>query len=98
MVSLFLEQVPKDLEKINEHAGHNEWDQVSKLAHRMKPSIEGMGINSLKEPIREIETRTRQNEPLSDAEILDQVHFVNVIMEKVLAQLNHDYPESTFEK
>jgi PAS domain S-box-containing protein len=92
MVSLFLEQVPKDLEKMNEHAGNNEWDQVSKLAHRMKPSIEGMGINSLKEPIREIETRTRLNESLSDAEILEQVHFVNAIMEKVLAQLKHDYP------
>jgi CheY-like chemotaxis protein len=93
MVSLFLEQVPKDLEKMNEYSNSGEWEQVSKLAHRMKPSIEGMGINSLKEPIREIETRTRQNEVLTDSVILEQVLYVNSVMEKVLAQLIRDFPE-----
>jgi PAS domain S-box-containing protein len=94
MVSLFLEQVPKDLEKMNEYSNNGEWEHVSKLAHRMKPSIEGMGINSLKEPIREIETRTRQNEVLKDSEILEQVSYVNSVMEKVVAQLSHDFLET----
>lgn len=98
MVSLFLEQVPHDLEKMNEYAANNEWEYISKLAHKMKPSIEGMGINSLKEPIREIETRTRQNEMLKDSEMIEQVKFVNTVMEKVLAQLNLDFPESSIAK
>jgi hypothetical protein len=53
-----------------------------------------MGINLLKEPIREIETRTRQNAMLNDAEILEQVQLVNSVMEKALAQLSLDFPES----
>lgn len=94
MVSLFLEQVPKDLEKMNELTAKSEWEQISKLAHRMKPSIEGMGIHSLKESIREIETRTRQNEMLRDSEILAQVQYVNDVMEKVIAQIHIDFPNA----
>jgi len=94
MVSLFLEQVPKDLEKMKESVALGEWDPVSKIAHKMKPSIEGMGIALLKDPIRDIETKTHNNEPLNEVQLSEKVAFVNSIMEKVLDQLRHDYPDS----
>ena len=95
MVSLFLEQVSEDLEKMNKSAEIGDWDLVSKIAHRMKSSIEGMGINLLKDSIRDIETKTRLNKPINDSEIHVQVRFVTATMEKVLDQLRIDFPESS---
>jgi PAS domain S-box-containing protein len=94
MIALFLEQVPADILKMNEFVQKQEWEQVSKLAHRMKPSIESMGIGSLKEAIREIESRERNNEPLSHTELSSIVKFVTETMEKVFVQLRNEFPNT----
>ena len=66
---------------------------MSKLAHRMKPSIEGMGIHSLKTIIRELETRSRNNESIRDNEMKKLVQITCDIMEKVLIQLRTEFPK-----
>ncbi len=66
MVAALLDQLPNDITKLKEYSYKEEWDALSKLAHRMKPSIEGMGIHSLKSIIRELETRSRNNESIRD--------------------------------
>ena len=63
------------------------------IAHRMKPSIEGMGIHSLKTIIRELETRSRNNESISDTEMKKLVAFTCKTMEKVLVQLRIEFPK-----
>lgn len=93
MVSLFLDQLPNDIIKLREYANQNEWEALSKLAHRMKPSIEGMGIHSLKTIIRELETRSRNNESIRDAEMKKLVVFTCETMEKVLVQLRQEFPK-----
>jgi len=92
MVALFLDQVPADISKMNEQVEKQEWAQVSKLAHRMKASIESMGINSLKEPIREIETRERNSQSISNTELTGLVHFVTDTLKKVFVQLQEEFP------
>lgn len=93
MVSLFLDQLPTDIVKLREFSENNEWDSLSKLAHRMKPSIEGMGIHSLKTIIRELETRSRNNETIRDTEMKKLVVFTCETMEKVLVQLRQEFPK-----
>ena len=93
MVTLFLDQLPNDIEKLKEHSDKAEWETLSKLAHRMKPSIEGMGIHSLKTIIRELETRSRNNESISDTEMKKLVAFTCRTMEKVLVQLRIEFPK-----
>jgi len=93
MVSLFLDQLPNDIEKLKDYSDKDEWDALSKLAHRMKPSIEGMGIHSLKTIIRELETRSRNNESIRDAEMKKLVSFTCETMEKVLVQLRIEFPK-----
>lgn len=93
MVGLFLDQLPSDISKLKEYSNRDEWEALSKLAHRMKPSIEGMGIHSLKTIIRELETRSRNNETIRDTEMKKLVAFTCETMEKVLVQLRIEFPK-----
>jgi HPt (histidine-containing phosphotransfer) domain-containing protein len=43
------------VDEIKEAYAAGDFEKVSKTAHRIKPSIDNLGIASLKEPIREIE-------------------------------------------
>ena len=92
MVALFLEQMAEDLANILLLSQSGQWELVSKLAHRMKPSIEGMGINLLVKPIHELEVRVRYSEPISAAELLDLVDFIKIGLEKVFVQLRASFP------
>ncbi len=93
MVALFLDQLPNDIVKLKEHTEKEDWDALSKLAHRMKPSIEGMGIHSLKTIIRELETRSRNNESIPDTEMKKLVAITCETMDKVLIQLRTEFPK-----
>lgn len=93
MISLFLAQMPGDISKLNLSAQKGEWEAVSKLAHKMKPSIDGMGIGSLKETVREIETGARSGEAFNETELLRLISEYTSTMEKVLIQLRNAYPE-----
>ena len=93
MVSLFLEQVPHDLLKMNELASKGEWEMVSKLAHRMKPSIEGMGISLLKDTIRFVENAAGKNDFFNEKELLQKINTMTTIMEQVFSQLKKEFPE-----
>jgi PAS domain S-box-containing protein len=93
MVALFLTQMPIDIDHLREAAGKLDWDAVSKLAHRMKPTIDGMGMISLKESIRELESRSSNHVLLSDQEMKTLLTSITSIMEKTLLQLKNEFPE-----
>ncbi len=91
MVTLFLDQMPYDIIKLKQQADKDDWEALSKLAHRMKPSIEGMGIYSLKTIIRELESKSRNNETICDTEMKQLVAITCETMEKVLVQLRIEF-------
>jgi YesN/AraC family two-component response regulator len=55
MVSLFSRQAPADVREIETAFEKQDYPSVRSVAHRMKPSIDNMGIISLHGLIREIE-------------------------------------------
>lgn len=55
MLKMFVDQVPKHLEEMKEKFEANEWVAVGEIAHRIKPTIDNMGIVASKNTIREIE-------------------------------------------
>ena len=93
MVFLFLEQVSEDLMKMNTATVEGDWNTVSKLAHRMKPSVEGMGVFSLRETIKELEHQTKTNKSLVESDIIALVTEVTYVLEKVFIQLRNAFPE-----
>lgn len=55
MLSIFVETIPVSVENMLQHFEKDELEQVSKLAHKIKPSIDGAGIIVLRECIRNLE-------------------------------------------
>lgn len=56
MLSIFIETIPPIIERMHEHYEKGEMDAVATLAHKIKPTIDGAGIVSLKETIRNVES------------------------------------------
>jgi DNA-binding response OmpR family regulator len=61
MVRLFLEKIPSAVQEIKAAWNSKQFDIVSSTAHRIKPVLHHMGIDSLKNEIKEIEQLAAEN-------------------------------------
>ncbi len=59
MIEIFIKQTEETLIKVNQAITINDFSEVSKLVHKIKPSIEGMGIKSLIDDVKELETMNK---------------------------------------
>jgi hypothetical protein len=68
MLQIFIDTIPTIIERMNEHYEKGEMDAISTLAHKIKPTIDGTGISSLHETIRNMENyreRKRTSEQMA---------------------------------
>lgn len=59
MVELFIETVPPNIADLTAAVAAEDWDKTAKLAHKLKSTIDSMGIKSLKTDIRAIEANAK---------------------------------------
>src|SRR5205085_11678594 len=62
MVQLFLDTVPGTLSDIKNSCDKSEWSALSKHAHKLKSTIDSMNIDSVKQDIRTIESKSKTGE------------------------------------
>ena len=62
MVQLFIETVPPGLQELQQAVQEQQWERVGKLAHKLKSTIDSMGIASLKDDIRKVEINGKQQQ------------------------------------
>ena len=55
MVGMFIEQTPRQILEMEQRFHEGDYKSMGAIAHKIKPSIDNLGIVSLKDPIREIE-------------------------------------------
>jgi PAS domain S-box-containing protein len=89
MVQLFLDTMPASLKELQQAVDDQKWDTVGKLAHKMKSTIDSLGINEVKQDIRTIEANGKKSENTDAIPALAQ-HVVTV-MQACLEQLKADY-------
>jgi PAS domain S-box-containing protein len=56
MISVFLDSMNSELKKLDIAEKENDFPAISKVAHKMKAAIDTLGIDSLKQVVRDIET------------------------------------------
>jgi CheY-like chemotaxis protein/HPt (histidine-containing phosphotransfer) domain-containing protein len=78
MIELFIETVPTNLKELNSSLNTENWEQVSKSAHKLKSTIDSMGIVSIREDIRKVEINAKKREALAD--IPNQIDRVNTVI------------------
>lgn len=88
MLELFTEQAALTIAEIKVAYENNQMEQVKKIAHRIKPSIDSLGIRLLKEDIREIE-KSADVYGQSD-KLYRLIEKVENILTKVIKEIN-DY-------
>ena len=89
MIALFTETIPESARLLVLASAEGRWSDASKIAHKMKSTIDSMGIATLKTIIREIESKSKHG---SDT---DRIHALACQVEETLlvciAELQEDF-------
>ncbi len=85
MVKIFLQATPESLTELNNCFKKDDLDGVSKLAHKLKSSIDIFAISEIKHDIRRLENLAREG--VSIEEIPALVEKVNRILNEVIEQV-----------
>jgi CheY-like chemotaxis protein len=89
MVQLFIETVPPGLSDLQEALAKQEWQQMGKVAHKLKSTIDSMGIVALKDDIRVIENNGK-HEKDTDA-LPPLIKNVTEVINACIVQLKKDF-------
>jgi HPt (histidine-containing phosphotransfer) domain-containing protein len=87
----FIETTPAILTALDEALVKPDWEAVGDAAHHLKSSLDGLGVESLRHVIREIEAYG--NEAPDPNHAARQVAQVRAVTEEVMAGLRAEFPE-----
>jgi HPt (histidine-containing phosphotransfer) domain-containing protein len=87
MVDMFIEITPELINRIKIGLMDQNYEEIKAASHKMKPSIDIMGIVSLKSEIRTIEKLASEKEDLM--ELRESINHLDDTMNEVFYQLKH---------
>jgi PAS domain S-box-containing protein len=87
MIQLFVVLANETIDLLQKALSENDVKTIQKTAHKIKPTIELLGIVSLKDIVVDLETR--KNILADDAEIAKNVMFIIDVLEKVSRDIEH---------
>ncbi len=85
MVKIFLQATPESLTELNNCFDKDDLDGVSKLAHKLKSSIDIFSIEEIKNDIRRMENLAREN--INTDEIPGLMNNINSILNEAIEQV-----------
>jgi HPt (histidine-containing phosphotransfer) domain-containing protein len=88
MVALFIETVPQNLQDLSRATEAGNWDQVGKTAHKLKSTIDSMGITSIRQEIRTVEINAKRQQSLQ--EIPSLVGKIESVIRHCIEQLQSE--------
>lgn len=88
MVKIFLQATPESLSELNKCYNKEDMQGVSKLAHKLKSSVDIFSINEIKQDIRRLENNTRDSINLD--EVPELVEKINKVLDEVIKQVEEE--------
>jgi HPt (histidine-containing phosphotransfer) domain-containing protein len=88
MIKIFLQATPESLNELNKCYQKDDSDGVSKLAHKLKSSVDIFCINDIKQDIRRLENNTRDN--INKDEVPDLVEKINRVLNSAIEQVKEE--------
>lgn len=89
LANIFLQTIPENSNDMVASAKSGNWDMTSKLAHKLKSTIDSMNMLSIKTDIRTIELDAKNKKNIESLPTL--VEKVNRVIQQVALQLRADY-------
>jgi CheY-like chemotaxis protein len=89
MVALFIETVPANVQDLQQAVATENWDQASKMAHKLKSTVDSMGLKLIKQDIRTVEANAKQRVSLTEIPALaDKIErVISVCIEQLRQEL-----------
>lgn len=88
MMALFIKVVDEALPELQRMRGEQDFEGISRLVHKLKPSIEHMAITSVKESVLFLEKAN--NEPSKVAELYRQLDKLVSVLQQVREQVSKE--------
>ena len=85
IICVFLEETPKSIELLNKHYNNKEYDRIRAVAHKMKPSIDLLDIELIKQDIRDLENYAESKTNIKKIQRL--IEKITTICNTVVSQL-----------
>lgn len=89
MLRLFLDTMPVTLQELQNETAKANWPQVGKLAHKLKSTVDSMGISTLRNTIRQVEHTGKNGE--HTAQVSAWVDEVAAVLKACAVQVKKDY-------
>jgi len=83
--------VPQNLDELSKATVAENWEQVSKTAHKLKSTVDSMGIKSIRQEIRTVEANAKQLQSLE--EIAPLVEKIKAVIDQCIVQLQSEIME-----
>jgi HPt (histidine-containing phosphotransfer) domain-containing protein len=88
MVKIFLQATPESMSELNKCYNKEDYDGVSKLAHKLKSSVDIFCIFDIKQDIRRLENITRDK--ISMDEVPELVEKINSTLNLAIEQVKEE--------
>ncbi|MEX0290827.1 MAG: Hpt domain-containing protein [Flavobacteriaceae bacterium] len=89
VISVFLEEVPQDLEDLESAIASMDYENVYKLAHKIKPNVDLLGMEQTRATALEIETLGKSSS--NSAEIEEKFPLLKKDIHQVISELKKDF-------
>jgi HPt (histidine-containing phosphotransfer) domain-containing protein len=89
VISVFLEEVPQDLEDLENAIKKGDYENVYKLAHKIKPNVDLLGMEQSRIIALEIETLGK--DPQNSGEIEKKFPLLKTDIHQVISELKKDF-------
>ena len=90
VVGMFLESIPVDIKQLNEAFVNKDAKLFGHVAHKLKSTIDTLGILSVSETIRQVEA-TDILDFASDQTLQQEVNKITSVLTQVYSELNEKY-------
>ncbi|GAA4315946.1 hypothetical protein GCM10023149_12760 [Mucilaginibacter gynuensis] len=87
MIVMFDDITTQDFDKMKAAAAAGSWQEVGQVAHKLKSTVGNMGVDIMKDAIRELEMRTSNDPQALVVELGEK-------LERVKQQIRADHPEA----
>ncbi|WP_086477434.1 MULTISPECIES: Hpt domain-containing protein [Arenibacter] len=89
VIAVFLEEVPQDLEELEKALELKNYEAVYKLAHKIKPNVDLLGMEQSRAKALEIETLAKKEENIPEINRL--VPLLKKDVNQVITELKNDF-------
>lgn len=88
MILLFIETVPLNVRELVDAAAAQNWEQVAKMAHKLKSTVDSMGIKAIHADIRKVEADAKAHQNLDH--LPHMVRQVETVVSLCIRQLHKE--------